>query len=62
MNIDEFAKKEGISIRRAQKLLKYDPPLVISARKEIVNDRYVWVIDDDYIRLPGKKGPKRKGK
>lgn len=60
MTIHEFAKKEGIELRRAQNLLKSG--LVVGARKQIVNDRYVWVIDDDYIRLPGKRGPKRRSK
>jgi hypothetical protein len=57
MNVKELANKEHISIRAAQKLCERG--LIVKASKEIVNDKLVWVIDDDYIRLDGKRGFKR---
>lgn len=60
MNVKELAIKEGISNRAARKLCERG--LIVKAAKEIVGDKFVWVIDDDYIRLDGKRGFKRRGK
>lgn len=60
MNVKELAIKESISIRAARKLCERG--LILGCLKQILNDRLVWVIDDNYIRLDGKRGFKRSKK